>query len=190
MNRWTALGIAFLLASSCWAQDTGSPFTDGPNGAKVHTASGLVCPAAIGAFERDAVGERDPQNGVDYCAYSALDGVYGTITVMPLPDSYDPVSVLAPEIAVQEGTGGRIVGEDTRTLGTKAVPLSVYTRTYETARLQAMQYRSLFASAAVGAWAIQVTVEYADPRDRDLEEGFLAAAYAAAAKKIGAPSAP
>jgi hypothetical protein len=175
---------------SARAEDPSDSFIDGANGAKVHSASGFVCPQQIGHFERDAVGELDPQAGADFCAYSALDGVYGTITLAPLRGAYDPKAMLTPNFVVQEGTGGRMVGETTQTLAPKTAPLSVYMRTYETAKLETLHYRTLFASAAVGPWAVQVTIEYADPRDNDNEADFLNAAYAEAIAKIAGASEP
>jgi hypothetical protein len=187
---WAIVFACLVSAVSARAQDPTDPFTDGANGAKVHSASGFVCPQQIGHFERDAVGELDPQAGSDFCAYSALDGVYGTITLAPLHGAYDPKAMLAPEFVVQEGTGGRMLGETTQSQGPKTAPLSVYTRTYETANLATMHYRVLFAGAAVGSWAVQVTIEYADPRDNDNETAFLNAAYAQALAEIaGAPAA-
>ncbi|MGC9953870.1 MAG: hypothetical protein ABSD21_06300 [Rhizomicrobium sp.] len=172
------------------AQDSADSFADGVNGAKVHSASGFVCPQQIGRFERDAVGERDPQAGADFCAYSALDGVYGTITLTPLRGAYDPKAMLTPDFVVQEGTGGRMVGETTQLVGPKNAPLSVYMRTYETAKLETLHYRTLFAGAAVGPWAVQVTIEYADPRDSDKEVDFLNAAYTEAIAKIAGAAEP
>jgi hypothetical protein len=172
------------------AQDAADSFADGAGGAKVHSASGFVCPQQIGHFERDAVGERDPQAGADYCAYSALDGVYGTVTLVPLRGAYDPKALLAPDFVVQEGTGGKMVGEATQILGQKTAPLSVYMRTYETTKLETLHYRILFASAAVGPWAVEVTIEYADPRDTDKEADFLNAAYAEAMAKIAGAAEP
>jgi hypothetical protein len=177
-------------AMAAHAQDAADSFTDGAGGAKVHSASGFVCPQQIGHFSRDAVGERDPQAGADYCAYSALDGVYGTVTMVPLRGAYDPKAILAPDFVVQEGTGGKMVGEAPQLLGQKTAPLSVYTRTYETTRLEALHYRILFASAVVGPWAVQVTIEYADPRDTDKEADFLNAVYAEAIAKIAGPAEP
>lgn len=179
-------GHWFIAAAvlSAAAQAQSDPFTDGPDGTKIHTASGFICPLQIGPFERDAVGQKDPEAGADYCAYSALDGVYGTITLVPLPKTYDPVALLAPEFVVQEGSGGRLVNEGLKTLGPQSAPLSVYTRSYETAALESMHYRTLYASAAVGAWAVDVTLEYADPRDNEIEAEFLATAYKAAAAKL------
>ncbi len=192
------VGAAFVFACifslvSARAQDMADPFADGPNGAKIHTASGFVCPQQIGHFERDAVGERGPEAGADFCAYSALDGVYGTVTLEPLHGAYDPKAILAPDFVVQEGTGGRMIDEGMRSVGPKATPLAIYTRTYETAKLESLHYRTLFASAALGAWTVQVTIEYADPRDNDVETAFLNAAYQDAVTNIaggGRPAPP
>jgi hypothetical protein len=187
-------GIGFLavlcIAGAAYAQDTPDPFADGADGAKVHTASGFVCPQQVGHFERDAVGERDPEAGADFCAYSALDGVYGTVTLEPLHGPYDPKAILAPDFVVQEGTGGRMIDESTRSIGPKATPLAIYTRTYETAKLESLHYRTLFASALLGAWTVQVTIEYADPRDDDAETEFFKAAYLDAMTNIAGSGQP
>jgi len=177
--------LSLLLLAPAHA---GEVFTDGAAGAKVHESSGFVCPLKVAGFERDAVGVRDPQAKADYCAYSALDGVYGSVVLQPLPKSYDPKAVLAADFAVQEGSGGKLLSEWVQPVGPKAAPLTVYLRSYETAHLETLHYRTLFASAAVGAWAVQVTVEYADPRDKDLEQAFLEATYAAAVAKLAAPN--
>ena len=182
-----ALGAAF----PAYGQDLADSFAEAPNGAKLHSASGVVCPQQIGRFERDAVGERDPETGADFCAYSALDGVYGTVTLVPLRGSYDPKAMLAPDFVVQEGTGGRMVDETTQMLNPKNGQLAVYTRTYETAKLETLHYRIQFASTVVGNWAVQVTIEYAEPRDNDAQAMFLNAVYAEAISKIaGAKSTP
>jgi hypothetical protein len=162
-------------------------FTDGPNGTKVHTASGFVCPLKIDGFERDAVGERDPQLHADYCAYSALDGVYASVMLRPLPKNYDPKAMLAADFTIQEGAGGAMIGETIQSVGPKNAALPVYVRNYETARTETVRYRTLFASAAVGSWAVQVTVEYADPRDKDLQAVFLETTYAATVSKFTPP---
>lgn len=179
---WAVVVASAVSIASAHGQDAADSFADGANGAKVHSASGFVCPQQVGHFERDAVGERDPE--ADFCAYSALDGVYGTITLVPLKGDYDPKAMLAQGFVVQEGTGGRMVGETTLYLGPKPAPLPVYVRTYETAKLEALHYKIVFASAAVGPWAVEVTVEFADPRDNDNEADFLNAAYAQAVAKI------
>jgi len=175
---------ALLLATPAFAQSASDPFSDGPNGAKVHS-SGFVCPARIGAFERDAAGENDVQTGADICSYAALDGVYGTIVLTPLTGPYDAKSSLASDFIEQEGTGGKEIAQGTMMLGIKSAPLPVFTRTYRTARAEELEYRILFAGAAVKNWAVEATVEYADPRDAAAEKGFLDAVYAAAAKEIG-----
>ena len=60
-----AIFASMLLASTAFAQSAADPFKDGPGYAKIHIASGFVCPAAIGPFERDAQGENDVQTGSD-----------------------------------------------------------------------------------------------------------------------------
>jgi hypothetical protein len=46
----------FAFSVSATAQTvTVDQFADGANGAKLHAASGFVCPPRIGAFERDAL---------------------------------------------------------------------------------------------------------------------------------------
>ena len=180
----SAVAVALLLGTSpVLAQDSGDVFTDAANNAKVHAASGFTCPAKIGLFVRDAVGERDPKSRTDYCAYSALDGVYGTITLTPLSGPYDPKAALVPDFLEQEATGGKKLDERSVTLGGAG---GVYTRTYETTSLEDLHYRVLFAASAVGNWAVQVTMEYASPRDDALEQEFLNAVYAEALKKIAA----
>src|SRR5216684_596755 len=99
--------IGWLALSPAMAQTTNiDAFKDGADEAKVHSASGFVCPLFIGHFERDAFGERAPMLGSDFCAYSALDGVYGTITLTPLRAAYDPKTALQQEFTEQEGIGG------------------------------------------------------------------------------------
>ena len=44
----------------------------------------------------------------------------------------------------------------------------------------------LFTGAALKNWAVEATIEYADPRDTPLEKDFLRAIYAAAESQIGA----
>ncbi|MGD0141683.1 MAG: hypothetical protein ABSC92_00830 [Rhizomicrobium sp.] len=164
----------------------GDAFADGKDGAKVHKASGFVCPAKIGLFERDAVGDADPETGTDFCAYSVLNGVYGTIKLTPLTGPYDPKASLAADFTEQEGTGGKQISEKPETLPGGAQPLSVYARTYETSKLEDLHYRVLFTGAALKNWAVEATIEYADPRDTPLEQDFLRAVYAAAESQIGA----
>jgi hypothetical protein len=175
--------VVTLLASPALAQ-TADPFSDGKDGAKVHVASGFVCPAMIGTFERDAADENDVQTGADICSYAALDGVYGTIVLVPLTGPYDAANALAPAFVEQEGTGGKKIAEGTIMLGPKSAALPVFTRTYLTARAEALDYRIIFTGAPVKNWAVQATVEYADPRDTASEQEFLNAVYADALKNI------
>jgi hypothetical protein len=168
------------------AQDSAPDvFADGKDNAKVHVASGFVCPLHIGQFERDSVGESDPETGADFCAYSALDGVYGTVTIIKLSGPYDPPASLAADFSEQEGTGGKKIAEATITLD-KQSALPVYTRTYQTATLEDLSYRVMFTAASINGWAVQTTIEYADPRDTPLEREFLKDVYAAAQMQIAA----
>jgi hypothetical protein len=174
-----------ISAVPAFAQDTTpDPFGDTRDGGKRHTASGFVCPAMIGHFARDAVGEHDPATGVDFCAYSALDGVYGTITLVPLEGPYDAKSALAPGFVAQESTGAKRIADGLATLATRSAPVVVYARTYETAKLEDLHYRVVFAGAQFRNWAVETTIEYADPRDTAVEDEFLHAVYSAAENEI------
>jgi hypothetical protein len=174
--------LAFLaLTTPALAQNSGDVFADAANNARVHVASGFVCPAKIRLFDRDAVGERDPKSASDFCAYSALDGVYGTIVIAPLNGPYDPKTALVPEFEEQQATGGKVIGESVQTLG----GAKAFTRTYETTNLGDAHYRVLFAASAVNQWAVQVTMEYASPRDDALKQDFLNAVYDEALHKLG-----
>lgn len=175
-----AAAFGVLAAGSALAADSNSPFVDGAKDVKVHSASGFVCPLKIGQFERDAAGQANQQTETDFCAYSALDGVYGTVTLTPLTGVYDAKASLADDFAVQEGTGGKQVGEATL----KLAPLEIFTRSYETSHLADLHYRVLFAGAAVGNWAVETTIEYAEPRDNADQKEFLDAVYRAAAAEI------
>lgn len=93
---------------------------------------------------------------------------------------------MAHDFVVQEGSGGRMSAEKIVMLGPDH-DMAVYTRTYDAARVEAMRYRVLFTSAAVGAWVVQVTVEYADPRDIEARNAFLDAVFAAAQKQLTGP---
>jgi hypothetical protein len=181
MRRFRIALIATLCASPALAQTAGDVFSDAANNAKVHVASGFVCPTKIGLFERDAVGERDPKASADFCSYSALDGVYGTIVLAPLNGPYDPKTALVPEFQEQEATGGKVIGENTGKFG----GATVYTRSYGTSNLGDVHYRVQFAASAVGQWAVQVTMEYASPRDDALKQDFLNAVYDEALHKLG-----
>jgi hypothetical protein len=177
MRAWPLL---FALAALPVSAEEADVFSGASDAAKVHVASGFVCPVKIGLFERDAVGERDPETGTDFCAYSALDGVYGTITIVPLKGPYDPKTALVPDFQELEGTGAKLIGE----MPMKAGPVTVYTRSYETTHLDAIHYRVQFAASAFGQWAVEATMEYASPRDDAVERDFLNTVYVQALEKI------
>lgn len=187
----TAAAASFgllLTAAGATAQPAVSPtasFTDGTHDAKVHTASGFVCPDRIGRYVRDAVGESDLETGSDFCSYYALDGVYGTVTLTPFTGTYKPAQSLTPAFVEQEGMGGKQVSEKTIALGEGAKKLQVYTRTFETAHLETLHYRIIFAGADIGHWVVETTVEYAEPRDDDVKQAFLDWVYTKAVGKIG-----
>lgn len=178
--------VALAAASPSFAQDAADAFKDRGDGAKVHVTSGFVCPHLYGRFERDAVGMSDLDTGSVYCAYSELDGVYGTVTLRPLNGPYDAKTSLVPDFLEQEGTGGKRIAEATVKIGAAAEPLAVYTRTYETSELESLHYRVMFAGAAVKNWAVEATIEYADPRDTSFQKSFLDAVYKDALAEIGA----
>jgi hypothetical protein len=182
-----AAAFVVLAAGGALAADTSSaPFVDGPKDTKVHAASRFVCPLKIGEFERDAAGETDPQSGTDFCAYSARDGVYGTITLKPLNGAYDAKTSFADAFSIQEGTGGKLVSEDV----VKLAPLEIFTRSYETSHLADLHYRVLYAGTSVGNWAVEATIEYVEPRDNADQRDFLKAVYRGASAEIAAGSAP
>lgn len=163
----------------------GDTFADAADGGKLHVASRFICPAKIGPFERDAVGETDPQTGADFCAYAALDGVYGTIKLVPLRGPYDAKQSLANDFVEQEGSGGKVISENDLTVTiTRGAPLAVYTRTYETAKLEDLHYRVQFAGAPIAGWAVETTIEFAEPRDLPEAQNFLHAVYDSAEREI------
>jgi hypothetical protein len=184
---FTMLMLGF--STPALAQNTAADvFADGKDGAKIHVASSFVCPLRIGLFERDAVGQSDIDTGADFCSYSALNGVYGTITLIPLTAAYDPRSSLAQDFAETEQTGGRKISEGSSPIAARpgAAPLGVYTRSYETGRLEDLHYRVLFAGAVIGHWAVEATLEFADPRDTAQEQQFFSSIYQAAQNEIAA----
>jgi hypothetical protein len=172
-----------LFATAAHAQLSGADvFSEGKNGDKIHIASGFVCPHALGAFVRDAAGETDPERQTASCNYSTLDGVYGTVTLVPLHDGYEPKSSLASRFSEQEATGGKILWQGNVKIGKS--PLSVYARIYQTAKLEELKYTVLYSAAVVKNWAVETTVEYADPRDVPEKNAFLNGVYGAALAEI------
>jgi hypothetical protein len=185
INRFFMALFAALLVSPAIAQTAGDVFTDGKDDARIHK-SGFVCPLRIGTFERDAAGQSDIDTGADFCSYAALDGVYGTITLIPLTGTYDPRTSMVQQFTEQEQTGGRKIAEGDVKLGGQ----TVYARTYETSKLEDLHYRVTFAGEGINGWAVEVTTEFADPRDTPEQKDFLDAVYEAATKEIvAAPAA-
>ena len=183
--KYFLAALAVSLAAPAFAQQadpttSGDVFADGNDNAKVHK-SGFVCPLHMGDFERDAAGEADPEAGADFCAYAALDGVYGTITLIPVTGTYDPKASMAANFTEQEQTGSHKIAEGNEKVGAGE---TVYSRTYETSKLEDLHYRVQFFGVAINGWAVEVTTEYADPRDTPAEKVFVAAVYDAAAKQI------
>jgi hypothetical protein len=184
MRTAVAILCAGLFASAAHAQPAGlDVFAEGKNGDKVHTASGFVCPHAIGTFVRDAAGETDPERQTASCSYSTLDGVYGIVTLVPLKDGYDPKNSLAPQFEETQTTGGKMVWQGTVKIGKP--PLTVYSRIYQTAKLEDLKYSVLFSGSVVKNWAVETTIEYAEPRDTPEKTVFLNAIYEAALAEIG-----
>jgi hypothetical protein len=184
MRLAVAVSCAVLFGSAALAQPAGMDvFGEGKNGDKIHTASGFVCPHAIGAFVRDAAGEADPEKQTASCSYSTLDGVYGSITLVPLTDGYQPKTSLAAQFEQQQATGGKMVWQGTVNIGKP--PLAVYVRLYQTAKLEELKYTVLYSGSVVKNWAVETTIEYADPRDVPEMNAFLNGVYEAAMAEIG-----
>lgn len=182
---------ALILAGLCAAAGAAdSVFEDAGSGAKRHILSGFVCPLQIGSFGRDAVGEYRPSDDSDYCTYSGRDGVYATLMLTPLHSGYDARTHLVPEFIVQEGSGARQSGEGTLFLGPDHT-LAVYSRTYDTARLESLRYRVQFTGSAVGNWIVETVLEYTDPRSLVEKNAFLNAVYNRALQQfLAVPTAP
>lgn len=181
MKKFLVLAILCGFCGPALGQNTAADtFMEGKDGARVHAASGFVCPEKIGLFVRDAFGESDIDTGADFCSYYALDGVYGTITLIPISGAYSPKNSMADDFTELENTGGKLIGQNWVKLG--AIP--VYMRIYQTTTLEDLRYRVLFAGAAVKNYAVEATIEYADPRDTPAQKEFLSAVFDGAATHI------
>lgn len=180
-----ALALTLLGVAPAAAQRIG--FSSSANGSLVHE-SGYVCPQMIGPFQRDAAGLRDPVSGAQSCSYSAQSGVYGTVILEPMTNSFDPKEGLIPAFRAEDAAGSIIVSEQIQPVGTEGIAVPVYVRVYRKARLDQREYRTLYAAAAYGIWAVEAIVEYSDPQDKDLNTAFLNAIYDTATKMIGAPA--
>lgn len=184
MKLVAAIVCTGLFVGAAYAQPAGMDiFSDGKNADKTHEGSGFVCPYTIGPFVRDATGESDPEQQTATCNYSTHGGVYGTITLSPLRSNYEPKASLAAQFEQQQATGGKVVWQGTTTVG--APPLAVYSRLYQTARLEDLKYTVLYSSSAVKNWVVETTIEYADPRDKPEKDTFFNGVYEAALAQIG-----
>src|SRR4051812_11594336 len=110
VKTYLLAAVWVLQSNTAFAQQSADTFSDRDDGAKVH-ASGFICPQRIDTFERDAVGEYDLERNQDFCAYASRDGIYGTITIQPLNNGYDPRVAFADDFREQEATGGKRIGE-------------------------------------------------------------------------------
>ena len=94
--------------------------------------------------------------------------------------AYDPKTSMVQDFNEQEQTGSHQIAEGIAPIA--GTP--VYTRTYETSKLEDLHYRVLFAGVGINGWAVEVTTEFADPRDTPEQQQFLASVYDAARKEI------
>ena len=142
------LAANFLLLPAALAQDASvGPFSDLRDGGKRHTASGFVCPAMIGAFERDAVGEAAPASGADFCAdrRSTASTARSGSRRWRVPTTPPRRWRLAS--SSRRVCTARRIADGLATLAIKPLPVSIYARTDETARLEDLHYRVVFAGA-------------------------------------------
>jgi hypothetical protein len=114
--------------------------------------------------------------------------VYGTIKLVPLHGAYDAKLSLAQDFVEAEGAGGKRIEERDLAIITVShgSAVSVYTRTYETAKLEDLHYRIQFAGAAIGNWVVETAIEFAEPRDLAEAQSFLRAVYGSAKNEIAA----
>ncbi len=78
-------GMTVLFAQAAIPKVAVHVFADAREGAKLHVGVG-VCMSGEDRCVRARRGRRSRSRGKasDFCAYSALDGVYGTIKLVPL----------------------------------------------------------------------------------------------------------
>ncbi|MDE2464542.1 MAG: hypothetical protein KGO02_12610 [Alphaproteobacteria bacterium] len=175
-------GVALGLLTGAAALAHDAPvilgaFRNGDHDGRIALASGFVCPERIGPYIRDAVGQSGPNEQAVFCSYYALDGIYGTVRILPLDGRFDGPASLASQFALQTGSGAKVVAQATATVAGKGTTPAVYSRTYETSRLETLHYRVRYSSAPVRGWVVQVISEYAAPRDDATRNLFLNWAY-------------
>ncbi len=175
-RRIAVLGLALIggaFANAHGATDALGAFRDGPHDGRIARASGFVCPDRVGPYIRDAAGQSGMSRKRVFCSYYALDGIYGTVRILPLAGKFDGPSLLAGQFSQEAGSGGRVVAQKSRSFHSASGPLHVFTRTYETSHLENLHYRVSYASAPVLGWVVEVISEYASPRDDATKTVFL-----------------
>jgi hypothetical protein len=173
---FAALGLALAgstLASAHGATVALGAFRDGPHDGRIARASGFVCPDRVGPYIRDAAGQSALSQKRVFCSYYALDGIYGTVRILPLAGKFDGPGLLAGQFSQEAGSGGRVVAQKTRSFPAASGELRVFTRTYETSHLENLHYRVSYASAPALGWVVEVISEYASPRDDATKKVFL-----------------
>jgi hypothetical protein len=170
--------FGLVLVSSTYASAQGTTvalgaFRDGPHDGRIARASGFVCPDRVGPYIRDAAGQSGMSEKRVFCSYYALDGIYGTVRILPLKGKFDGPGLLAGQFSQEAGSGGRVVDQKTRSFHAASGLLRVFTRTYETSHLENLHYRVSYASAPALGWVVEVISEYASPRDDATKAVFL-----------------
>ena len=146
--RKLALAVIGCLALSPAAAQTTNidAFKDGADEAKVHSASGFVCPLFIGHFERDAYGERDADAGLGLLrllrARRRLRHDHADAAEGGLRSQDGAGSRSSPS---RKASAARSSAKARCKIGGGTTPISVYTRTYETAALETLHYRIMFS---------------------------------------------
>lgn len=170
---WSLALVSISLASAEGATLALGAFRDGPHDGRIARASGFVCPDRIGPYIRDAAGQSGVSQQKVFCSYYALDGIYGTVRILPLDGSFDGPDLLAGQFSQEAGSGGRVVSQKPLSFTLDGKVLRVFSRTYETSHLENLHYRVRYASAPVRGWVVEVISEYASPRDDATRTIFL-----------------
>ena len=178
MVRWLLAVWGLALVSSSLASAHGTTvalgaFRDGPHDGRIARASGFVCPDRVGPYIRDAAGQTGVSQKKVFCSYYALDGIYGTVRILPLHGQFDGPGLLAGQFSQEAGSGGKVVAQKTFSFSAAGRMLSMFSRTYENSHLENLHYRVNYASAPVRGWVVEVISEYASPRDDATRTVFL-----------------
>ncbi len=170
---WALALVSTALASARGATVALGAFRDGPHDGRIARASGFVCPDRIGPYIRDAAGQSSVSQKRVFCSYYALDGIYGTVRILPLDGQFDGPGLLAGQFSQEAGSGGRVVAQKNLSFAAAGRVLPVFSRTYETSHLENLHYRVSYASAPIRGWVVEVISEYASPRDDATKTVFL-----------------